>query len=160
MATSCPMGPRADPPTVCQPCRGHIFSPASSHSRGSEPTPVAAAFFAALGCWAGSCLQDCGRPGPRRHSPESSDSTGMSVLLRSLSVDSGRKRGDGVGCETLASLFIQQTVITRVLRLSMTNSGIEGMGTNSPLSFFREERKKTKLAECSQCVKHCPGDFI
>ena len=102
VATSCPTGPRADLPTVCQPCRGHIFSLPGSHSQGSEPTPVAAAFFAAPGCWAGSCLQDCGRPGPRRHSPESSDSTGMSVPLRSLSVDSGRKRGDGVGCETLA----------------------------------------------------------
>ena len=106
MATSCPTGPRADLSTVCQPCRGHIFSLPGSHSQGSEPTPVAAAFFAAPGCWAGSCLQDCGRPGPRRHSPESSDSTGMSVPLRSLSVDSGRKRGDGVGCETLASFFL------------------------------------------------------
>ena len=66
----------------------------------------------------------------------------MSVLVRSLPVDSGRKKGG----ETPSSILIQQTVIAHVLCLSGINFGSEGMGiNNSLLSFFREEGKKTKL---------------
>ena len=93
------------------------------------------------GCWAGSCLQGPAGPAPGRHSPESSDSTGMSVLVSSpaLPVGGGRQGGRG---EAPSSVFIHSTVITHLLCLSTGDMGTEEMGTNNTLLTFFSERRE------------------